>query len=92
MMLSSTTWLFRGSFAGVVHINIDGDSATGRWPCIETGTFVDGKGYDNRAMYQDRYVYRDGRWLFQHRRYLYLWLSNEKLLGEPIALGDEIAA
>jgi ketosteroid isomerase-like protein len=78
-MLGGTQWLFRGSFAGVV--DVQGDRASGRWPCIETGTFVDGKGYDNRAMYQDSYALRQGAWLFQSRKYIYFWLSNEKLPG-----------
>jgi ketosteroid isomerase-like protein len=82
-MLGGTKWLFRGSFAGV--ISIDGSTATGRWPCIETGTFSDGKGYDNRAYYDDAYVCRDGRWLFAKRRYVYLWLSSEKTGGQAIS-------
>ena len=89
-MLAGTRWLFRGSFMGVV--TIQGDRATGRWPCIETGTFADGTDYDNRALYEDVYARVDGRWLFRHRRYLYLWLSSEKLPGGPVALGTEIAA
>ena len=94
-MVAGTDWLFRGSFAGV--INVDGDGATGRWPCVETGTFkaANGKparGYDNRAMYEDRYVRTPEGWRFQHRRYLYLWLSNETLPGSAVPLGTEIAA
>jgi SnoaL-like domain len=69
-MLLGTKWLFRGSFVGV--LQIDGDDATGRWPCVETGTFSDGKGYDNRAIYEDIYVRRIGRWWFKERRYVYL--------------------
>lgn len=77
--LAGTEWLFRGSFAGVTVIN--GDEATGRWPCVETVTFKNGRGYDNRAFYSDAYVRRDGRWLFLRRHYNYLWLSDEKLPG-----------
>jgi ketosteroid isomerase-like protein len=83
-MLLGTKWLFRGSFVGV--LQIDGDDATGRWPCVETGTFADGKGYDNRAIYEDIYVRRIGRWWFKERRYVYLWLSSETLPGKPIPL------
>ena len=89
-LVKSTTWLFRGSFIGV--INVDGDEANGRWPCIETGTFTDGRGYDNRAMYEDRYVRTSEGWRFAHRRYLYLWLSNEQLPGAAVPLGEEIAS
>jgi ketosteroid isomerase-like protein len=83
-MLGGTQWLFRGSFAGV--LQVDGDTATGRWPCIETGSFADGKGYDNRAIYEDRYVRLGERWLFQQRRYVYLWLSSDPVAGAPVAL------
>jgi ketosteroid isomerase-like protein len=47
-MIAGTRWLFRGSFAGIVSTH--GSRGTGRWPCIETGTFADGQGYDNRAI------------------------------------------
>jgi ketosteroid isomerase-like protein len=81
-MIDGTQWLFRGSFAGV--IALDGEVATGRWPCVETGTFSDNTGYDNRALYEDKYVRREGRWLFKQRRYVYLWLSRENLPGRYI--------
>ena len=92
-MLAALAWLFRGSFAGV--LSVDGDRATGRWPCIETGMFAprnDGKplGYDNRAVFEDLYFKRDGRWLFQQRRYLYLWLSSDNLPGQAVPLGPEL--
>ena len=92
-MVAGTEWLFRGSFLGV--LDVTGDTATGRWPCVETGTFkatdkAPVKGYDNRALYEDRYTKQDGIWRFQHRRYLYLWLSSEKLPGAAVPLGDEI--
>jgi ketosteroid isomerase-like protein len=83
-MLGGTQWLFRGSFAGV--LQVDGDTATGRWPCVETGTFANGKGYDNRAIYEDHYRREPDGWRFLHRRYVYLWLSSEPLPGAPVAL------
>jgi hypothetical protein len=88
-MIEGTKWLFRGTFAGVV--SVDGDVATGRWPCIETGTFADGQGYDNRAIYEDIYARTERGWLFRHRRYLYLWLSSESLPGAPVPLAEELA-
>lgn len=93
-MVAGTEWLFRGSFLGVV--DVTGDTATGRWPCVETGTFkatetTPARGYDNRALYEDEYVKHDGIWRFRHRRYLYLWLSNEKLRGAPVPLRNELA-
>ncbi len=80
MMLSGTQWLFRGSFEGV--LNIDGDRAAGRWPCVEQGVFADGASYDNRAYYDDEYVFVDGEWKFLSRRYVYLWISDGVLSGE----------
>ncbi len=92
-MIEDVEWLFRGSFVGV--LEIDGDTAKGRWPCIETGTFrktpnAPARGYDNRAFYQDHYIRIDGRWLFKSRSYVYLWLSNDSLPGAPLAIGDGV--
>lgn len=92
-MVAGTVWLFRGSFAGVVTIEGENE-ARGRWPCVETGTFAGtqsagSRGYDNRAIYDDLYVRRDGRWLFQHRRYVYLWLSSDTLPGAPVPIRDQ---
>ena len=93
-MLFDSEWMFRGSFAGIV--SIDGDTATGRWPSIETGTLLDDnkcpQGYDNRAVYEDDYTKKDGVWRFRHRRYLYLWLSTDKLPGHPVKLGAELTS
>lgn len=80
-MIGATTWLFRGSFAGVV--DIDGDTATGRWPCIETGEFKADRDYDNRAVYEDTYVRTPDGWRFKRRFYRYIWLSREDLPGAP---------
>lgn len=93
-MLFSSEWMFRGSFTGIITLN--GDQATGRWPCIETGTLLDAnkapQGYDNRAVYEDDYVKKEGIWLFQRRRYLYLWLSTDQIPGNPVKLGPELPA
>ena len=88
-MVAGTKWLFRGSFTGVVRVF--GDQAIGRWPCIETGTFLDGRGYDNRSIYEDVYIRTPIGWKFKRRRYLYLWLSNEMLPGHAVPMGEEIA-
>lgn len=82
-MIDGTQWLFRGSFAGVVEIT--GDRATGRWPCVETGRFADGTDYDNRSTYEDRYRRLAGGWRLQSRVYRYHWLSHDRLPGAPVA-------
>ena len=84
--------MFRGSFAGVVAF--DGTTGTGRWPCIETGNLAaipDGPppGYDNRAIYEDVYVKVAGTWLFSSRKYVYLWLSTDKVAGAPVKLEED---
>ena len=94
-MTGQFDWLFRGSFAGVV--TLDGAKGTGRWPCVETGAYIKGNGsnpqpgYDNRAVYEDEYIKRDGHWLFHKRRYLYLWLSSQALPGQAVPLGQELS-
>lgn len=84
--LGKVEWLFRGSFAGVLQVESE-DQAGGRWPCIETGAWTDGRGYDNRSYYDDTYVKSAGRWLFARRRYVYLWLSEATVGGAPIPHG-----
>lgn len=81
-MIAGTQWLFRGSFEGV--LSVDGDSATGNWPCVERGVFADGTGYDNLAQYEDTYVRENGKWKFKSRKYVYFWLSSEPISGGPI--------
>ena len=94
-MTAQFAWLFRGSFAGVV--TLDGDEGSGHWPCVETGAYAKRDsnnaqpGYDNRAVYEDAYVKRDGHWLFSRRRYLYLWLSSQALPGHSVPLGAELS-
>lgn len=89
-------WLFCRSFAGVVPLN--GDSGTGRWPCVTSGSYLkrDGidsqPGSDNRAVYEDTQMKRDGHWLLYRRRYLYLWLSYHALPGHTVPLGQELSS
>lgn len=90
-MTMALEWMFRGSFAGVV--TLDGMTGRGRWPCIETGNSAatadgPGPGYDNRAIYEDLYVKKEGIWLFQKRNYVYLWLSTDRLPGAPVTLSE----
>ena len=52
---------------GEVHIEPDGESATGRWYIIEHLLAIDGETGMVLAYYDDSYVLRDGRWLFTNR-------------------------
>ena len=74
-LLDATVWLFRGSFAGVVEIH--GDAAVGRWPCIESGALREAGKYDNYAEYEDEYRRTATGWCFARRRYRYLRLSTD---------------
>ena len=51
-------------------IDVDGDSARGRWWLLMPCTALDDQGKDEArwifATYDDRLVKRDGRWLFAH--------------------------
>ena len=78
-MLGATVWLFRGSFAGVVEVR--GDTAVGRWPCIESGALREAGKYDNYAEYEDEYRRTGTGWRFARRRYRYLRLSTDIVPG-----------
>ena len=91
-LLDRAEWFFRGSYAGVV--DVDGDAGVGRWPCLEMSTVAhpeDPKrsGYDNRAVYEDRYVRRDGRWLFASRSYVYFWISDAPIPGQKVPMPND---
>jgi uncharacterized protein (TIGR02246 family) len=60
----------------IVHhglVDIDGDRATGRWYLSEHMKTSADDGRYNVGCYQDRYVKRDGRWLFAERHYAILY-------------------
>ena len=73
-----------GSFTFVVQIvhygvlDIDGDKATGRWYLSENLKGADDDGRYNIGCYQDRYVKRDGQWLFAERHYAILYNDEGK--------------
>ena len=67
-------------------ITLSGDRATGRAPSTEFARRKDKSGYNNVALYDDLLVRRDGVWLFQARRYDYLWVDSVS----PIAGGDSV--
>ena len=92
-LLDVAQWFFRGSFVGVV--DVDGDTALGRWPCVETSTIAAPadaahSGYDNRAFYEDAYVRRNGAWLFSRRRYVCFYISDAPLPGRAVPLTRDL--
>jgi len=59
-------------------LEIEGEGATGRWYLTENLKFADGGGMYNVGCYQDRYVKRDGQWLFAERHYAVLYNDEGK--------------
>jgi len=59
-------------------LEIDDDTASGRWYLTENLKFADGGGMFNIGCYQDRYVKQDGRWLFAERHYAVLYNDEGK--------------
>lgn len=63
---------FVAFFSQVAAIEIDGDSASGRVFTHEVLETVDGETRRPVGRYDDRYVKRDGRWLYLERNYTML--------------------
>lgn len=57
-------------------ITISGDTATARWILSENAANHDGSLYQSTAIYDDRLVFNDGRWLFQARYCKFLDISH----------------
>jgi hypothetical protein len=67
-------------------VTIDGDRATSRWSVQETGRRRDGGPYNNRAVYEDEMVERDGSWQFVRRTYRYVWLDLKSTIGGDVIM------
>ena len=59
-------------------LDIGENKASGRWYLTENLKFPDGNGMYNVGCYQDKYVKRDGRWLFAERHYAVLYNDEGK--------------
>lgn len=57
-------------------VTISGDKATARWILSENAANHDGSSYQSTAIYEDRLVFDDGRWLFQARYCKFLDVSH----------------
>jgi len=57
-------------------VTISGDTATARWILSENAANHDGSLYQSTAIYDDRLVFEDGRWLFQVRYCKFLDISH----------------
>lgn len=57
-------------------VTISGDTATAHWILSENAVNHDGSSYQSTAIYDDRLVFDDGRWLFQARYCKFLDISH----------------
>ena len=67
-------------------IEVNGDTAVGRWYMNEVVKEAEGRGAEIVGVYNDVYVKRDGRWYFMNRRYHMLYDSpvHENAIHTPI--------
>ncbi len=66
-------------------ISLNGENATARMYMHEIGIFKDGRTHRNWSEYTDRYVKRDGRWLYLERHYHFLYVDGPPM--HPDTLG-----
>jgi hypothetical protein len=89
-----------GGFAAVIQMvhngdawaDADADAATGRWYIDERFQRVDGEVGVLLAHYEDRYVRRDGEWLFASRFLEVHYRGAADLSGEFLNTADALAA
>ncbi|MBC7938051.1 MAG: nuclear transport factor 2 family protein [Rhizobacter sp.] len=74
-------WEFFVQLTASYHIKIDGNSATANFYVNEIARIKDGDSNYNLAMYQDKLVLKDGKWLFKERNYNVLYLDQSPLKG-----------
>ena len=73
---------------GVVELN--GETATGRWTVQEMVKSKDGKIFQNNvAMYDDKLEKQNGKWLFASRIYHYIYFDESELKGKAFALPED---
>ncbi len=65
--------------------NIDGDRASGHWYLQEITRDREGNGSNIISRYLDTYCRRDGQWLYQSRRYSFIYHGTEDLAGSYTA-------
>jgi len=66
--------------------DVQGDSATGHWYLHEYTRDKEGKGSIILSNYQDSYTRKDGQWLYQTRRYSFIYQGESDLGGNYTAL------
>ena len=65
-------------------VEVEGDTALGRWLILEFLQWEDGRGGQNVGRYRDAYVRgRDGEWRFARRQFHGTYLGPADLSGAP---------
>ena len=67
-------------------VDIDGDTATGRWLVREVGRKNDGTGQHNDALYVDRYVRTPDGWRVAARDYQVVRIDAEPVAGDYLGV------
>ena len=75
-------WVVQVAHDGIVEV--EGDTASGRWLILEWLQWDDGRGGQNVGRYRDRYVRgHDREWRFARRRFHPTYLGPADLSGAP---------
>ncbi len=81
-LISGVSWVVQYASDGIVEV--DGDTATGRWQIVEWLQWGNGTGGQNIARYRDDYVRcSDGRWRFKRRALTPTYFGPTDLAGVP---------
>jgi hypothetical protein len=86
-------------FVQFVHsglVQLDGNTASGRWLVREVGMGPGKNGsgksyYNNFGFFIDELEKVDGKWLFKTRTYPYLYLDTEPFTGKPVARTADVS-
>jgi len=81
-LVSGVRWVVQVTHDGIV--DVDGDTAHGRWLILEFLQWSNGTGGQNVARYQDDYVRgADGEWRFARRELHVTYFGKADLSSEP---------
>jgi uncharacterized protein (TIGR02246 family) len=87
-LVASVRWAVQFSHDGIVEV--DGDTASGRWLIFELLQWGNGAGGHNVGRYRDRYVRgADGAWRFARRELHAIYLGPPDLSAAPPHFGTE---
>jgi len=81
-LVARVRWVVQVAHDGLV--DVEGDTAVGRWLILEFLQWSDGRGGQNVGRYRDAYVRgRDGEWRFARRQFHATYLGPADLSGKP---------